>query len=259
MVRFKKRSISGKKLLTPQRSAESIGLHTATNSKKMRTKNLLLSAAALVAGVLSAQAQSNVYSVNVVGYVNTVFQPAGKYTLVANPLDNAGSNNIVGLVDVLPNQSQILAWNVSAQQFVTATKSALLGGWNTNLALLPGQGFFVKTPASLVNPITNTFVGQVVVGYNQTNTVALPQGYILVGSPIPFAGALNDSGTNTLNLGSVLPNQSQVLKWNLSAQQYITGTKSALLGGWNTNLSFSVGEGFFIKSASAVNWSQTLQ
>jgi hypothetical protein len=58
----------------------------------MRTKTLLLSAAAMAAGLVSSVAQSNVYSVNVVGYVNQVL-PAGTLVAVANPLDN-GTNTL---------------------------------------------------------------------------------------------------------------------------------------------------------------------
>src|SRR5262245_48462452 len=62
----------------------------------MRTKTLLLTAAALTAGVLSSFAQSsNVYSVNVVRYIN-ITVPAGGYSFVANQLTNAGNNiNVV--------------------------------------------------------------------------------------------------------------------------------------------------------------------
>ncbi len=51
-------------------------------------KTLLIAAAALVAGVVSSEAQ--VYSANIVGYVN-VTCPAGAQVLVSNPLDD-GTN-----------------------------------------------------------------------------------------------------------------------------------------------------------------------
>ncbi len=54
----------------------------------MKTKTLLIAAAALAAGVISSQAQ--VYSANIVGYANVVC-PASTLVLLANPLDN-GTN-----------------------------------------------------------------------------------------------------------------------------------------------------------------------
>src|SRR2546421_1894502 len=63
--------------------------HGNTNYKHMRTKTLVC-AAALAAGALTSWAQSNVYSLNVVGYVNVVFPP-GQFTVFANPLNNANN------------------------------------------------------------------------------------------------------------------------------------------------------------------------
>ncbi|HEU5122631.1 MAG TPA: hypothetical protein VFW05_01060 [Verrucomicrobiae bacterium] len=215
----------------------------------MRTKNLLLSAAALVAGALSVQAQSNVYSVNVVGYVN---QPlaAGKFSLIANPL-NAGTNNLTTILSGIPNGSQVQVWTGSGYQL--ATKGLINGVWSTNLNIAPGEGFFVKPSANY----TNTFVGSLVIGFGQTNSVNLPGGvFTLAASPLPFSGRLTDVGTNVLNLNT-LPNGSQVQVWNGSGYQL--ATKGLINGQWNTNLLIQVGQGFFVKPSSAATWSQTLQ
>ena len=75
----------------------------------MRTKTLLLSAAALVAGALGSQAQSNVYSANVVGYVSVPL-PASTFVLAATPLD-AGTNDLNTLLAALPNKSSAQVWN----------------------------------------------------------------------------------------------------------------------------------------------------
>jgi len=204
----------------------------------MRTKNLLLSAAALVAGALSVQAQSNVYSVNVVGYVNKVL-PAGVFQLVANPL-NDGTNDLNSALGALPNKSQVQIWNGAS--FDNYTKGG--GVWPV-ASVPPGVGFFVKSQTA----ITNTFVGQVAGGSGGV-TNALPSGvFVLVGSAIPFAGDLNSTNIN-LNLA----NKSQVQLWN--GTSYDNYTKGG--GAWPVNPGISVAQGFFLKSQTATNWVQAL-
>src|SRR5436190_4799543 len=64
----------------------------------MRTKTLFLMAAAIAAGLVSSFAQSsNVYSVNVVGYINVTTPPG--FSMIDNQL--SVSNNTLG--DVLGN------------------------------------------------------------------------------------------------------------------------------------------------------------
>lgn len=213
----------------------------------MRTKNLLLSAAALVAGALSAQAQSNVYSVNIVGYVNTVLK-GNAYTLVANPFDDGNGNQLTNLVASLPKQSAVLVWDNGSAGYVGANKT--VAGWNTNFSIAPGRGFFVKNGGAGAPDVTNTFVGS----ESLSNNVVLPTGYSLVGSPLAFAGDLTTS-TN-INLGNTLPKQSALLRWDVPTQSYVGANKT--IAGWNNGLTIAVGEGFFVKPGSATNWIQVL-
>src|SRR5271154_6934502 len=99
----------------------------------MRTKTLLLAVAALATGIISSEAQSNVYSQNIVGYVNAVSPVGGQFALLANPLDN-GTNNITSLFPTAPNQTQVEIWNGSG--FQLAQKVA--GNWTTNLPIPVG-------------------------------------------------------------------------------------------------------------------------
>jgi hypothetical protein len=206
----------------------------------MRTKTLLLSAVALAAGLLSTQAQSNVFSANVVGYV-TVTNAANQYALYSLPLDS-GSNNLTGLFPNAANNSQILIWTGAGYQ----TSQKTFGNWSTNFNLVPGQGFFVKFPANG----TNTFVGSIVTPNGASVTNSFGAGlYALVGSPVPYTDNL--TGTN-LNLQ--LANNSQVLVWTGSGFQ----TAQKTFGNWSTNLNIVPAQGFFVKSATATNWVQTL-
>jgi hypothetical protein len=208
-------------------------------------KTLLIAAAALVAGVISSEAQ--VYSANIVGYVN-VTMPAGALVLTSNPLDN-GTNTANDLLASLPNKSQIQLWNGSGFTPYSKTSTGFAG----NPSIPVGTGFFVKS----VSNFTNTYVGNVVPnpGGNQSS-VALPAGaLVLVGSTLPVGGNFNDVGTNAFNLIATLPNKSQIQLWNGTGFTPISKTATGFAG----NPAYSPGEGFFIKSVSATNWVQTLQ
>src|SRR5437899_2710664 len=84
----------------------------------MRTKTLIC-AAALAAGALTSWAQSNVYSLNVVGYVNVALvggAGGGTFTMIANPLNrtDANGNNITNLFKTPQDSDQIYRWNPAA-------------------------------------------------------------------------------------------------------------------------------------------------
>jgi hypothetical protein len=208
----------------------------------MRTKTLLLSAAAVVAGIISAQAQSNVFSANVVGYV-TVTNAANAYALYALPLDS-GSNTLSGLFPSSPIGAQILIWNGAGYTGATKTPTT----WTPNPTLVPGQGFFYKANANG----TNTFVGSIVVPNGGSITNSFANGiYSLVGSPIPYTDTL--AGTN-LNL--LANTGSQVLIWNGTTASYSGSTRSPTT--WNPNFTITPGHGFFVKTTANTNWVQTL-
>ena len=110
----------------------------------MRTKALLC-AAFVAAGAISAVAQQNVYSLNIVGYVN-VNVPVG-YSLLANPLSAGVTNGANEIMPVVPD-SQFLTWNGAG--FDAVQYSSLFNAW-VNPATLdpanppqlpPGKGFF---------------------------------------------------------------------------------------------------------------------
>jgi len=147
----------------------------------MRTKTLL--AALLAAGVAaSAVAQSNVYSLNVVGYYN-VTVGAGQKVLLGNQLNT--TNNTLG--GVIPNPapgSQFFKYN---NGFAAYTFDDLDLVWTPdgNVSLAPGEGGFFQSPVAA----TITFVGEVRQG-SLTNT--LPKGTKVVRTSIvPQAGRIS--------------------------------------------------------------------
>jgi len=158
----------------------------------MRTKTLLLTAAVIAAGIGASQAQ--VYSVNVVGYVN-VTVGAG-YNLIANPLN--GTNNLVSTVipgSQLPTDTQLLTWNSTIQDFNQAD-FVDTGTWYDQLGnpsatvLNPGRGFFLQLPPGSTSR-TVTFVGDVATG-NSTNRVA--HFFDFVASVVPQSAGLSTIG-----------------------------------------------------------------
>jgi len=205
----------------------------------MRTKTLLLAAAALAAGLVTSQAQ--VYS-GVVGYVNVVL-PAGQFVLVSNPLDD-GTNTTTSLGQNLANKSSIQVWNGSG--YTGANKAG--GVWTPDLSIPVGTGFFVNSKTTITNP----FVGAVVAPFGGSATNVLPAGVlVLVGSALPFSGDLNDTN---LNLGTTLANKSSIQVWNGNG---FDGANKA--GGvWTPNLTITNGEGVFVNSKTTTNWVQTL-
>jgi len=211
----------------------------------MRTKTLLIAVAALAATVISSEAQ--VYSANVVGYVNVVV-PAGQLALIANPLDN-GTNTGNDVLSSLPNKSTVQIWNGSGFGIYTKTST---GFTPSNPSLPVGMGFFVKSASDA----TNTFVGSVVPAPSGSTTNSLPGGVLaLVGSQLPVGGTFGDVGTNTFNLTATLPNKSTVQIWNGSGYTIYTKTST----GFTPSVpAYTVGQGFFVKSASPTNWTQTL-
>jgi hypothetical protein len=151
----------------------------------MRTKTLLLAAAFTAAGIASIQAQSNVYSVNVVGYIN-VPVPANQYVLIANQL--SATNNTIGTV--VPNPppgSQLQKFNNGYTAY-TFDDADLAWVPDANATLAPGEGAFFRSPVAT----TLTFVGEVRQG-SLTNT--LPIGlYAIRSSIVPQAGTATALG-----------------------------------------------------------------
>jgi len=159
----------------------------------MRTK-ALLGLAVLTASAVTSMAQ--VYSLNIVGYVN---QPvaATKYYLLENPLTkgtapgaNAITNVITGLNDTF-GQSVLYTYENGA---LVAAETYFAGfGWFPGTTeLTPGKAFYLYPTAAG----TVTFVGEVVL----TNTISLKPGYNMVGSAYPAnleLATLGLTGQNT--------------------------------------------------------------
>jgi hypothetical protein len=211
---------------------------------------MLAAAAALAAGLATSMAQSNVYSVNVVGYVNKVLAGNGKYTAVANPL-NTTNNTLAGIFGGagvgLPRGSQVLKWSPGDANFAIYGKVAFGSGWTgggATASINPGEGCLIFIPAAS-GDYTNTFVGEVLQG---ALTNSLATGYQMIGNKVP------DSGPVT-TLGFVPPNNSQLLKWDGTSQNWVIYGKVAFGSGWTPSVpSIDVAEGFMVNANGAYQW-----
>jgi len=211
----------------------------------MKTKTLAIAAAALTACALTASAQSNVYSLNIVGYVNVVYPPG--LTLTGNPL-NSTSNTLNGILSsAFPNKSQVITFDG-----VNYTPYSKTGGAWPALNVPTGAGFFVNNSGA--TPITNTYVGAVGPNNSYTNVQSIPLGFSLVTTPLPIGGNITNTGVNTINLAGSLPNKAQIITFSNGV--YTPFSKS---GGSFPSVPLSVGQGFFINTPNAgSNWTQII-
>ncbi len=123
----------------------------------MRTKTLLC-AAILAVGAISTMAQSNVYSLNVVGYYN-VTAPAGVKIILGNQL-NTTNNSLPGIIPAPPQDTAFFYYNGGFATYVFQPDDFNNLVWQpdaTGVDLKPGRGGFLISPVST----TITFVGEV--------------------------------------------------------------------------------------------------
>jgi len=225
----------------------------------MKTKTLLIAAATLAVGVIGSQAQ--VYSANIVGYVNITL--TNGYNLIANPLNDGNGNNISNILASanLPNKSQIITWAGTVYNTAIGKIGSDNHSWASYISLPQGTGFFLRNSGAST---TNTFVGSVEpTGYASGVLVSnlVNNGYNLVGSIMPLGGDLTTDAT--LNLSSAtLANKSQLIGWNTGSQTFNTAVGKISTGtGWSASFPVSVGQGFFLRSSNPgpTNWVQTVQ
>jgi hypothetical protein len=188
-------------------------------------------------GICSVQAQ--VYSSNVVGYVNTPFGVGD--TLFSNPMQSA-NNNLSALFSALlvPNGTTVSLWNpVTSTYDTSSTFNA--GVWSVNLTLDPGTGAQLTTSSAFIN----TFAGYMLnhdgslffSTFSPPPLFSGPAGIYLLADKAPIADTGNDI---FLNLIGRAPN---------SGEQVITlsGTYTYLGGGvWDTTPTLGFGQAAFL-------------
>jgi hypothetical protein len=192
-------------------------------------------------------AQSPVYSVNIVGYINKTLNSG--LSLVANQLNASPDNSVATL---MPNPGAVTVYKFVGSSFV-GNAFDLDNGWgDPTMPLAPGEGFFIDNATG--GPLQLTFVGEVAL----SKTVNLTSGLGIYSSTVPKTGTL-DSTPGT-GLGFPAPTDNiTVYKWTGSGYD---GIAFDLDNGWpgpgGAGPTLNISEAVFIDSAIPIAWTQTL-
>ncbi|MGO8741051.1 MAG: hypothetical protein ACLQUR_01465 [Limisphaerales bacterium] len=238
----------------------------------MRTKTLLIAAAALAAGILVSSAQT--YSQNVVGYYNVPI-PAGTFYIVGNQFDVGVSNGLNemfagGLMSDVngATNTAVYIWLpgqvfAGPYQYFSAADAAAdqsgstyangagfydgSGNYITTI-IPPGSGVFLQNLAP--GTITPTVVGSVAQGTNLVSMIGTASigALNLISSPIPVStnvasGPITYVGTSDVN--GVY--NDQIYIWNpltavFSSYQYFNAADAAADQSGST---YANGAGFY--------------
>jgi len=216
----------------------------------MRTRALLCAAGLLAVGAVSTMAQSNVYSLNVVGYVNIPL--TNGFQLIANQMDLDGNRTNNTLQSVfstnLPSNTKVYAFSTSSG-YATATYlgGTFLGGVaGANKGLSPGAGVWVQLPGTSGTSITITTVGNVVQG---TTVLPVATGFQLMSIVPPLSARIQT------DMGYVPSSNDKVYQFSTTSGY---STKTYLGTAWlPSQPTPAVGEAFWLQSTAAKNWTQT--
>jgi hypothetical protein len=192
---------------------------------------------------------AQVYSVNIVGYINLNLRPG--YSLIANQLVATPNNKLDTVLPGVPIESQVQKFTGTGFNVDIYDGTAWLDNATGNpsaTTVSPGEGFFFFNPTG--SAITSTLVGEVRTGNGLT--VPLGPGYSLVSSIVPQ--------DISLTAANGFPQRLEM------QYQSFTGTGFNVLindgTGWLDNATGdpadarpTVGQGFFIFNPGAlVNW-----
>jgi hypothetical protein len=236
----------------------------------MRTKALLIAAAAFAAGIVTSSAQ--VYSQNVVGYVNVTLT-GGTLSIICPALDadGTGTNNTVASVFGTNVTVGDIAYAFNGAGYdslnfeqvghgASAVTGWYLNGVATNsYALNPGRAVFYAASATE----TITITGTVLQGTTLTNQFIPGAGAIaLVASQVPLSGGLTTVLGYTPNVGDIVYIYDQATPGGYDTYNYETvGHGAGATSGWYINGTaqepqIAVGQGFWLQPAVATSWVQ---
>jgi len=214
----------------------------------MRTKTALLTAALVAAGAATSMAQ--VYSLNVVGYINVTL--TNGFQMVSCPLASGatGGNTLNNVLPAVPNGTTVYKFQSNtyvSDSFITPGPGWVGGG---TLTLNPGEGAFISLPGSPGTSATVTFVGTVPQG---TLSTPLSAGFQIVSSQVPLSGGV------TTTLGYTPSNNDTLYTFDPATQGYASASYIAPPGpGWvPAEPTLNVAQAFFLSTAASGSWSTT--
>jgi len=222
-----------------------------------------------VIALASIVARGQVYSENVMGYVNITTSPG--YSLLANPL-SAGITN--GANELMPVQDGAVFLTFVDGHYHYYGYDSGYEGWidaygtqTSPPRLPPGQGFWCFNPAATAQTIT--FVGEVIPRPGTTNVMSLPAGYSLIGTPMAVSeqlGRFLTSGNPPVPGSVNMPIADGMVILSYIGGHFDYDGYDSGSGGWISQEEYSypptilVGHGYFYFNplAGPINWLQTL-
>jgi len=197
----------------------------------MRTKTLVC-AAVLAASIATTMAQSNVYSLNVVGYYNITVASHAK-VMIANQL-NTTNNSILALLapPAVGDNDQVFKYGGG---FTAQTYNLGDGDWEPDdtVSMNPGEALFFFNAQGTTETIT--FVGEVLQG-SLTNSLPL-------GTKVMRSSIVPQQGLLTTDLQVPAEDLDTVYTYDSG---YSANTYNAGDGAWEPfEPLLNVGQGFF--------------
>lgn len=196
----------------------------------------------VVGGAATCMGQ-NVFSANVVGYVN-VTVPASGFAMVANQL-NTTNNTLANVIPNPPPNTAAYKYGASGYTVYQFDEFDLKWLPDGNATVNPGEGLFIKNPTT--SPLTITFVGEVPQG---TLTTDVPAGFAIRSSMVPQQGKLG------ADLGFPGAPNDQVYVYNNGSYTVYQFDEFDLK--WlPDDPTIAVGQAFFSKKGAAASWTRT--
>ena len=206
---------------------------------------------ALAASVVAASAQE-VLSANAVGYIKRTVKAGGKLETFSLSLNNMNEiSNVFGRTSVAqdsPRNSTVYFWD--GLQWVGGPKG--MSGWGvwSNRVVLPGEGFFIKSPATSTVDIAITITGEVPEDSSFQRGITGSSNITLVANPYPVDFVF---GSSPLATGAV--RNSTVSFWDITQNEgngaWVGGPKG--MAGWGvwSGRVVQAGEAFAFKEAGS--------
>jgi hypothetical protein len=181
----------------------------------------------VIAGMVASTASGQIYSQNIVGYINQTLDLGTNY--IANQLDNGEGNTLDTLLPlsgsstVVPEGTMFTELNPATGKFLPFSTYDTVNGWSINYALTYGEGAMLITPTSF----ENTFVGNVLLGdpgIDPSGQTFTPR--LVTGTGLMFLSCVDPIGNATFYdvVGRNPQNGEWVTLLNPGTQVYTTTT-----------------------------------